>query len=182
MNVLPLAEGEIGELGSASSAWEMLWILFVLAVVVGLIVLLLRFLGKRSRGFGLNRTMRSLGGYALGTNKSMQVVEWNGRIYVLGVGENVTLLESISDPDTVAALLAEYEARTETAQPALPSWLLKFGRRPSVDTHSPDRNGSQDRPSFEQTLETRLRELAERRQRAEQLLEDHSSKDRSDLS
>ncbi|WP_276352491.1 flagellar biosynthetic protein FliO [Cohnella caldifontis] len=179
MNALPIAE-DFGDVSPGGSAWEMLWILFVLAVIVGLIVLTLRFLGKRSRGWGMNRSLRSLGGYPLGTNKSMQIVEWNGRIYVLGVGENVTLLEAISDPDLVAALLAEHDASVESDRPALPSWLRKLGQRRPPQADKPELAGTIARPSFEQTLEARLRELAERRQRAEQLLEDKPPDDRSD--
>ena len=83
------------------SAWNLIWVLFVLGVVIALIVLILRFIAKRSRGWGMNRALRSLGGYPLGTNKSMQIVEWNGRIYVLGVGPGETSFYAMDDRDQV---------------------------------------------------------------------------------
>ncbi|RKP55469.1 flagellar protein [Cohnella endophytica] len=163
-----------------TSAWELIWVLFVLAVIVGLIVLLLRFFAKRNRGWGMNRSLRSLGGFSLGTNKSMQVVEWNGRIYVLGVGDDVTLLESITEPEVVASLLAEHDSATASAGVALPEWLRKLTGRSNPyndDTSSAQATGD---VSFEKTLETRLRQLSERKQRVEQLLEDSRSGDRTD--
>lgn len=160
---------------------DLLRVLFVLGIIVGLIVLLLRFLAKRNRGWGANRSLRSLGGFPLGTNKSMQIVEWNGRIYVVGVGEDITLLESITDPETVASLLAEHDALNESAGPQLPGWLRQWSRRMSPQSGEGAAEPDQTRPNFEQTLENRLRQLAERRQRVEQLLEEkHPSEDRSD--
>lgn len=133
----------------------------------------------------MNRSLRSLGGLTLGTNKSLQVVEWNGRIYVVGVGENVTLLESISDPETVAALLAEHDAASTTNAPALPAWLRGWSERLSRSGASGANPGekaaveSDNAATFEQTLEQRLRQLSERRQRVEQLLADSKPAERN---
>ncbi|MBW5444563.1 flagellar protein [Cohnella sp. CFH 77786] len=171
--------GGFADNGPAGSVWDLLWILFVLAVIVGLIILLLRFLAKRNRGWGTNRSLRSLGGFPLGTNKSMQIVEWNGRIYVLGVGEDVTLLESITDPETVASLLAEHDSAAESSASPLPEWLRSWTRKfPSPEGGKANADADA-RESFEKTLENRLRELAERRQRAERLLEEKPNEDRS---
>ena len=165
------------------SSLEMIWILFVLAVIVGLIIVLLRFLAKRNRGWGTNRSLRSLGGYPLGPNKSMQIVEWNGRIYVLGIGENVSMLDAITEPETVAALLAEYDSAQEGMTPRIPDWLRKLGRQERSTVRSSHPAEEQvNRPSFEETLEKRLSQLAERRRRAEQLLDEPFSEERPDNS
>lgn len=181
MTGLPYAD-DIPNGSFAGATWDLIKVLFVLALIVGLIVLLIRFLAKRNRGWGMNRSLRSLGGFSLGTNKSMQIVEWNGRIYVLGIGENVTLLESITDDELVASLLAEHETQTERSAATLPEWLQKWSQRrngQSAGNGATGEFGSQDRPSFEQALENRLRQVAERRQRVEQLLEEKPSEDRS---
>ncbi|TJY43177.1 flagellar protein [Cohnella pontilimi] len=177
MNVLLFAENNAIP---GTNAWDLLRVLFVLALVVGLIIVLLRYFAKRNRGWWMNRSLRSLGGLPLGTNKSLQVVEWNGRIYVLGVGENVTLLDSITDADLAASLLADYETAPSSAVPALPEWLRKWSRRASGQGNDGQVPDSESRPNFEQALENRLRELAERRQRVEKLLEERPSGDRSD--
>lgn len=165
--------------GSGGSAWDLVWVLFVLGVIVALIVLLLRFFAKRNRGWWMNRSLRSLGGLPLGTNKSMQIVEWNGRIYVLGVGDNVALLESITDPELVDALLAEYDSAAANTAPSLPAWLRKWNGRNNPNSEENPSESSQS-TSFEKTLETRLRQLSERRQRMEQLLDESRSEDRTD--
>jgi flagellar protein FliO/FliZ len=178
MTGMPFAEDFSG---TVVSPWEMLWVLFVLAIIIGLIILLLRFLGKRSRGWGTNRSFRSLGGFSLGTNKSLQIVEWNGRIYVLGVGEDVTLVESITDPDLVASLLMEHEMNQQSLSTVVPDWLRKFVRTSKGTDADHGSNASANvQPSFEETLEKRLQQLAERRQRAEQLLADKRSDERQD--
>ncbi|WP_052476281.1 flagellar biosynthetic protein FliO [Cohnella kolymensis] len=165
---------------SGGSAWDLIWVLFVLGLIVALIVLLLRFISKRNRGWWMNRSLRSLGGLTLGTNKSMQIVEWNGRIYVLGVGENVSLIESITEPEMVAALLAEHDTAAANTAPALPAWLRKWSVRSNPQTEPGSHQESGKHPSFEQTLENRLRQLSERRQRMEQLLDESRSEDGTD--
>lgn len=171
-----LSEG----LPKAGSSWDLLWVLFVLGIIVGLIVLSLRFLAKRNRGWWMNRSLRSLGGMTLGTNKSMQIVEWNGRIYVLGVGEDITLLESITDTETVAALLADHDSSEIDRANPLPAWLRKWtARNGSQGDQEGDRAASAS-SSFEKTLESRLRELTERRQRVEQLMDQRRAPDRTD--
>ncbi|WP_123040052.1 flagellar biosynthetic protein FliO [Cohnella candidum] len=179
MKGLPYAADDFADANPAGSVWDLLWILFVLAVIVGLIILLLRFLAKRNRGWGTNRSLRSLGGFPLGTNKSMQIVEWNGRIYVLGVGEDVSLIEAITDPETVAALLAEHDTQAESSAAQLPDWLRKWSRKNQPQAGGNPAEGADFGQSFERTLENRLRQLAERRQRAEDLLEDKPYEDRS---
>ena len=59
-------------------------------------------LSQRNRGWGTNRALRSLGGIPLGQNKSLQVVELSGRVYIVGVGDNITLLDKIDEPEDSA--------------------------------------------------------------------------------
>ncbi|MEQ4483986.1 flagellar biosynthetic protein FliO [Cohnella silvisoli] len=174
--------GLVEQFQGSTSAWDLIWVLFVLGIIVGLIVLVLRFFAKRNRGWGMNRSLRSLGGYPLGTNKSMQIVEWNSRIYVLGIGDNVTLLESITDPEIVADLLAEHDSATANTGATLPEWFRKWTGRNSEPSEDTVNNVANNGTSFEQTLENRLRQLSERRQRVEQLLEESRSGDRTDKS
>ena len=163
-------------------AWEVLWVIFVLVLVVAAIVWLLRLLARRGRGFWASRSMRHLGGMALGTNKSIQVVEWNGRIFVLGVGEDVTLIEAIRDPGEVAALLESLDEADASRPVRLPAWAERFLRRSAGQPSDPVRrmDGQVSGETFEQSLQRRLRELTERRARVEQLLQDHSKDDRMD--
>jgi flagellar protein FliO/FliZ len=174
MRTFGLAE----DFSGAGSAWDLIWVLFVLAIIVGLIIIVLRALAKRNRGWGMNRSLRSLGGFPLGTNKSMQIVEWNGRIYVVGIGDDVTLLESITDPEIVVSLLAEHDSNTASSGPILPNWLRKWTHRNNPQDEESTNKDTGNQSSFEHMLENRLRQLSERRKRMEQLLEDDRSGDR----
>ncbi|HEY8528868.1 MAG TPA: flagellar biosynthetic protein FliO [Paenibacillaceae bacterium] len=177
MPVVPMASEE----AYPSFAWEVLWVIFVLVLVVAAILWLLRLLARRGRGFWASRSMRHLGGMALGTNKSIQVVEWNGRIYVLGVGDDVTLIDAIRDPETVAALLEALDEADASRPVRLPAWAERFLRRSADMPSDPARRtGQAPGETFEQSLQRRLRELSERRARLEQLLQDHSKDDRMD--
>ena len=162
-----------------SFAWEVLWVIFVLVLVVAAMVWLLRLLARRGRGFWANRSMRHLGGMALGTNKSIQVVEWNGRIYVLGVGDDVTLIDAIRDPGEVAALLESLDEADASRPVRLPAWAERLLRGSAGKPSDPARRMDPGE-TFEQSLQRRLRELSERRARVEQLLQDHSKDDRMD--
>lgn len=159
----------------------MLWVLLVLLLMIGGIVALLRFVGRRNRGWWVNRSMRSLGGLTLGANKSMQIVEWNSRIYVLGVGENVQLLESITDPEVVAALIAQYDHADASAKSTVPPWLKQWLNRKGDNSGSSGvAERGTDSSSFEQTLEKRLRQLSERKQQVDRLLSDSRPADRTE--
>jgi flagellar protein FliO/FliZ len=180
MRTYGLKEQPPGSGLGTTSPWDLIWVLFVLGIIVGLIVLLLRFFAKRNRGWGMNRSLRSLGGFPLGTNKSMQIVEWNSRIYVLGIGDDVMLLESITEPEIVAALLAEHDTVTSNTGTTLPEWLRKLIKRNNKDVGDSLGVEPSNGTSFEQTLENRLRQLTERRQRVEEMLEENRYGDRTD--
>ena len=102
--------------GGASAAGSVAWVFVALLFVIGLIVFVIRFLAGRSRAWGANRSLRSLGGVALGQNKSLQVVEFGGKLYVVGVGEDVTLLDRIDDAAEAERLIGLLE------QPQPPMW------------------------------------------------------------
>lgn len=164
-----------------TSSWDILWVLLVLLLMIVGIVMLLRFVGKRNRGWWVNRSLRSLGGLTLGTNKSMQIVEWNNRIYVLGVGENVQLLESITDPEAVAALVAQQDQADASARPTVPPWMKRWLNRGNANAGQPGAaERDADTTSFEQTLEKRLRQLSERKQQVDRLLSDSRPADRTE--
>jgi flagellar protein FliO/FliZ len=180
MRTYGLTEQPPGSGLGTTSPWDLIWVLFVLGIIVALIVFILRFFAKRNRGWGMNRSLRSLGGFPLGTNKSMQIVEWNSRIYVLGIGDDVTLLESITEPEIVASLLAEHDTVTANTGVTLPEWLRRWSRRNNENVGDDLSKEATNGKSFEQTLENRLRQLSERRQRVEQMLEENRSEDRTD--
>lgn len=87
--------------------------IFSFAFVIVLLIVLLRFLSKRTRMFKTNGPILPLGGYALGNNRSVQMMLIGQTIYVLGVGDSVTLLCSITQGEEYQHLLNGYEEQAE---------------------------------------------------------------------
>lgn len=158
---------------------NMVWVLVSLAIVITLIVLVIKWLSNRSRAWGANRSMRSLGGVALGQNSSMQVVEIAGRIYVVGVGETITLLDKFEDPEQVANVIAALEKQAEGA------WTPKditsmFSRRRtgrSEEKQQADERWNES-ASFQQLLQSKLSQQAGRKEQIENLFTKQNTKER----
>ncbi|CAG5077832.1 Flagellar biosynthetic protein fliZ [Thermobacillus xylanilyticus] len=152
------------------------WMIVALVIVIVLIVFTLRFLSSRARTWGQNRSLRSLGGIALGQNKSLQVIEVGGKLYLLGVGENVTLIDRIDDAEEAGRLIAVLEnpASQPMGVPLIGEWLnrLRGGRR------TPESDNSWNVSEFEAMLRSNLERQAGRKQQFESLVNDSQSKDR----
>jgi flagellar protein FliO/FliZ len=150
-------------------------VIVALVIVIILIVFTLRFLSSRTRAWGQNRSLRSLGGIALGQNKSLQVIEVGGRVYLVGVGENVTLIDRIDDAEEAGRLIAVLEnpAPQPIKVPLLGEWLnrLRGGRK---DSETESWNVSE----FEAMLRSNLERQAGRKQQFESLMNDPNAKDR----
>lgn len=86
-------------------------VIVTLAAIVGIIVLLIRFLAVKNKGWSGGRSLRVHAGVALGQHKSLQIIEIGDAVYIVGVGEDITLLDKIDDPEQAEALLASLESR-----------------------------------------------------------------------
>jgi len=160
-----------------NSAGSLVWLIVALLIVIGLIVVFIKFLSSRNRAWGANRSLRSLGGVTLGQNKSLQVVEAAGRIYVVGVGEDVALIDKITDPDTVADVVASLEdqaARTWNPAAVADLWNKVRTRGGKTDPEAENWNDS----SFEAMLSEKLNRQTDRRNRMESLLGESKTRDR----
>nr|WP_245251401.1 flagellar biosynthetic protein FliO [Virgibacillus litoralis] len=78
---------------------------FALLLVLGLIYLLLKFLSKRNKLFQQVKALENLGGISVGPNKSIQLVRIGSRIFVIGVGENVEMLQEITEEEAKKEIL-----------------------------------------------------------------------------
>ncbi|ALC92247.1 hypothetical protein AM500_22585 [Bacillus sp. FJAT-18017] len=92
--------------------------LFSFIVVIALLIGLGRFLAKKGRRLQSNGPVLSLAGHMMGQNKSLQVVLIGQTIYILGVGENVTLVRSISKGEEEYQQLLESVENQAEGQPA----------------------------------------------------------------
>lgn len=160
---------------------SLLTVLLSLAVIIVLIVLFIKLLSRKNRMWQMNQSIRTLGGTGLGPNKSMQIVEVGDVVYVLGIGEDITLIDKISDPAQAARFIAALEREQPTA--AWPtSWSewkerLRFGRNGrTIDSNTkPEETES---VSFHELFHEKLERMPKRSEQVEQLLKDDIKEDR----
>jgi flagellar protein FliO/FliZ len=100
--------------------------IFSFILVIGLLFLLMNYLSKRNRKFQNNGPILSLGGQALGNNRSMQVVLIGQTIYIVGVGEDITLIRTISKGEEYQSLLEGFENQAEVITP---KWLTMDSKK-----------------------------------------------------
>ncbi|MDK8180719.1 MULTISPECIES: flagellar biosynthetic protein FliO [unclassified Paenibacillus] len=159
-------------------------VLLSLAVIIILIVLFIKLLSRKNKMWQMNQSIRTLGGTGLGQNKSLQVVEVGDVVYLLGVGEDITLIDKVSDPEQVAHLLSTFE-RVQVAQGALPvsvsAWIkqLRNKRRSHTDNAAPHQEETDSSSvSFHEMLHAKLEKQPDRSARVERLLNDNTKEDR----
>ncbi|MDQ6419246.1 flagellar biosynthetic protein FliO [Paenibacillus sp. LHD-117] len=193
LSVLPgVAAAKLGESGAngdipstipGSAPGDLLgglvWVIVSLAIVITLIVLVIKWLSNRSRAWGANRSMRSLGGIALGQNSSMQVVEIAGKIYIVGVGETITLLDKMDDPDQVAQVISALEKQTENVwTPKDVASMINRWRGKKEEEKQPANERWNESASFQQLLQSKLSQQAGRKEQIENLLNKQNTNER----
>ncbi|PFP30769.1 hypothetical protein COJ96_02055 [Bacillus sp. AFS073361] len=94
--------------------------------IIALIFVLFRFLSKRSRLLQSNGPILRLGGHVLGNNRSLQVLLIGQTIYIIGVGETISLIRSISQGEEYQSLLEGYENQTEGLSP---KWMAMNSKK-----------------------------------------------------
>ncbi|REK76519.1 flagellar biosynthetic protein FliO [Paenibacillus paeoniae] len=158
---------------------NMVWVMVALAIVIILIIYVIKWLSKRNQIWGANRSMRSLGGIALGQNSSVQVVEIGGRVYIIGVGQQLTLLDKLVDPDEAAELIAALENQPNAAwSPKDLKDMVKQWRNRRSDQAEPGKEQWNSASSFEQMLQGKLSKQADRKQQLENMLQDQNKNER----
>jgi len=93
---------------------NVLKMIFALALILLLIYGTLKVLSKRSKTFQQNGTMQNLGGLSVGQNKSLQMVRIGDKLYLIGVGENVEMLQEITDEDVKKQMFRERQVEAST--------------------------------------------------------------------
>ncbi len=140
--------------------WDFIKMIFATIFVIALLYAVLKFINKRSRSFSSNQLVENLGGTALGTNRSIQIVKIGNRVLVVGVGEDVKLLKEIDDEDEARQIITDYNNRMD--QLVQPSDIVtKLIER----TRNIKQGTSKEETSFSSTLKTQLEELSKGRKK-----------------
>ncbi|WP_342435876.1 flagellar biosynthetic protein FliO [Paenibacillus sp. FSL L8-0436] len=165
-------------LGNSNPLLNLLNVIFVLAVIVILIVLLIRFLGRRNQTLMSGRSIRTLGALGLGPNKSVQIIEIGGSLYMIGVGENISMLDKITDPAEVALIISTFEEESSGQNNFLVPLISKIKAKVRGEVPSQEIELSET-SSFYETLQSKLALAPERNEKMEELLRDDALKDES---
>ncbi|WP_181186210.1 flagellar biosynthetic protein FliO [Alkalicoccus urumqiensis] len=115
-----------------------------LGVVLFLIYAVLKFINKRSRSFSKHQTIQSVGGVGVGQNRSVQLVKVGDKLLVVGVGDTVSLLKEIDDPEEVDNMLRDQE------RPPVNEAFTRFLSRKE------DQTSRADSGSFKDLLSSRM--------------------------
>lgn len=114
--------------GTGSLFVNLVKMVFALLLVLGLIYGLVKFLNKRNKLFQQVKTLENMGGISVGPNKSIQLVRIGSKLYVVGVGDNVELLQEVTEEEVKSELL-EKDARDARSSSLLsPLFQQKNGR------------------------------------------------------
>lgn len=113
-----------GTMSDTSLIFNMVKVIIVLGLILFLIYYVIKFLNKRNKMLQKVKAMENLGGISVGTNKSVQIIRIGQQFYMLGVGDNVEMLNEITNPDTIKSLVQQQEAdEAKSSKPGLSSVL-----------------------------------------------------------
>jgi flagellar protein FliO/FliZ len=173
-NAIP--EPQMPQVGALDSLQMIGKVIMFLILIIALFFVLVRFLNRKNKFSIFGRSVRSLGGVPLGQNKSIQIVEIGHSLYVVGVGDNIQLLEKINDPEEV-----EYVSQLlQTNQGEYPSfqsfgkWLGKLQSR-KKDVVEED---VEITSSFQQVFHDKLQRVTSRNKNVEEWLSEQKQSDR----
>jgi flagellar protein FliO/FliZ len=74
-------------------------------IIIGLLYLVLRFVSRKSKLLNGGGLYHALGGHSFGNNRSLQMVMVGDTLYLLGVGDSVTLIRTIPPGEEQTKLL-----------------------------------------------------------------------------
>uniref|UniRef100_A0A4Y8QB69 Flagellar protein n=1 Tax=Paenibacillus athensensis TaxID=1967502 RepID=A0A4Y8QB69_9BACL len=150
-------------------------VILFLILIIALFFVLIRFLGRRNQSSFFGKPIRSLGGVPLGQNKSIQVVEIGHSLLIVGVGDNIQLLDKINDAEEVAYVTALLTVDDGEANGLLTmgKWLGKLSQRKKDVEEDVEITSS-----FQNVFRDKLNKVSNRNKNVEQWLADQNQKDR----
>ncbi|MBC8079436.1 MAG: flagellar biosynthetic protein FliO [Gorillibacterium sp.] len=152
--------------GDLTNSTDMLMVVIYMLIVVGLFFLIIRIVARKNRYSLPGRTIRSIGGAPLGQNKSVQIIEIGGIFYILGVGENVTLLAKVEDP-LEAEMIRKSTERVQSPINGFPTvlqWLKDKRKGTSIQP--------EEQSNFGQIFQDRMDAMKNRRKSVEEWMQE----------
>ncbi len=152
---------------SLSVFWMILKVILFLVVIIGIFLVIMKTVSQKGKLFRADRSLRTIGGVGLGQNKSVQLVQIGNALYVLGVGEEVGLVDKITDEAEIRFILDNFHSSPAAGTGTFSSvggWLKGFGK-----------NGSSSEeldvtPSFQAVFQEKMLKMANRQKKVEELI------------
>lgn len=113
-----------------SVLFDLIKMFFALILVLALIYIVLKFLNQRNKLTPKGKMLENLGGISLGQSKSIQIIRVGPKVYVIGVGDDINLIEEITDEEMKQELINNMNVTDDTMVRSL---LPLFG---SSDTNT----------------------------------------------
>lgn len=161
---------------SGDTFWMIVKVIFFLLLIIGLFLLIIKLVAQKNKII-LGRSLRSLGGLPLGQNKSIQVVEIGRSLYIVGVGENVQLLEKIDNEEEVAyinELLTSNHALNGAGFESVSGWLKQLVKKKDIN----EETDITVTDSFRQVFQHKMQQLSDRKKMMDELRMDENNTDR----
>lgn len=152
--------------------WMIIQILFALALIAVLIFIVIKFFARKSQNFDSPRKLRIIAGIGVSPQKSIQVVEVGRKLYILGVGQDVNLLDKIDNPDEVSDLVESLDfSRVE--QQFIVTWKQRFQK---WFKKKDDDDEDLDMEEYERMFQSQLIDAARRQGEADGWTEDNKER------
>jgi flagellar protein FliO/FliZ len=144
-------------------------LIFYTVLILAMIYGLIKFLAIRQQKFQPNQAVKLMGGTPLGNNKSLQLVKVGGKIYMIGVGDEVTLIKEFTDTEEAGLIEKDLEKQpTVFSNPKFKLPKKLFGGT-DTDTDIKKELG------FEKLFKQSLNKQKQKQQQLEQGLSDTES-------
>ena len=154
-------EDDTESASSSIGVFDYIKVLFALGLVIGLLIFILKMLNRKNLAYQQNSLMKNLGGISVGTQKSVQLLQIGNRLYIVGVGEDISLIKEIEDSKEMEQILSFYENKQQemTTVPFLTEVLSKLKPTKNVQT--------EQSASFNELFNEKLKHI--RKERTEEL-------------
>lgn len=111
---LLLEETDSEDTGSIGvTIWDFVKMIFATIFVIFLMYFILRFINKRNHGYKSSQIIENIGGTALGSNRSIQLIKVGKRLLIVGVGDSIQLIKEIEDEQEYKEILEEYNRKLD---------------------------------------------------------------------
>jgi flagellar protein FliO/FliZ len=87
-------------------------LVFYTLLILIMIYALIKFLALRQKKLQPNQAVKLMGGTPLGNNKSLQLVKVGEKVYLIGVGDQVTLIKEFSESDEINNIESDLEKQS----------------------------------------------------------------------